>query len=300
MKSMKTLTRLAAILSSILAFCVISNARPGNADETPKNAEAAKADAPKDAKKPDAKAKSADLRPSLEKWKLETRLQGGRNTCTLFAVTAAIEFAVAKKQHHCDRLSVEFLNWASNEAEKSPEDGANFELAWNGFEAYGICPDEEYPYKKEFDPASKPSEKSIADAKELLSNGLKLHWIKEWDADKGVNDKQLAEIKRTLRRHWPVCGGFLWPKKNDWEGKTLGVIPRSEVMDGHSVLLVGYQDDEKQPGGGIFLFRNTAGSNRDCTMTYEYALIYMNDAVWIGYDKEKAKDKKDGKTPKKK
>ena len=50
------------------------------------------------------------------------------------------------------------------------------------------------------------------------------------------------------------------------------------------MLLVGYRDDPAQPGGGVFLFRNSNNNGRDGWMTYEYARAYMNDAVWIDYD----------------
>jgi hypothetical protein len=56
------------------------------------------------------------------------------------------------------------------------------------------------------------------------------------------------------------------------------------VRDGHSVLLVGYRDDPNQRGGGVFIFRNTAGGGTDGLMPYEYARTYMNDAIWINYE----------------
>ena len=59
------------------------------------------------------------------------------------------------------------------------------------------------------------------------------------------------------------------------------MCPRNAVRDGHSVLLVGFRDDPAQPGGGVFLIRNTAGKSRDGLMTYEYVRTYMNDAVWV-------------------
>jgi hypothetical protein len=80
--------------------------------------------------------KSVDLRPAFEKWSLDPRVQGKRGTCSAFVVTEAIEYAVASKQAHpkgtvpfswnenrdspppgrATRMSVEFLNWASNKA----------------------------------------------------------------------------------------------------------------------------------------------------------------------------------------
>ena len=56
------------------------------------------------------------------------------------------------------------------------------------------------------------------------------------------------------------------------------------MRDGHSVLLVGYRDEPDQPGGGVFIFRNTSQADRDGLMPYAYARHYMNDAVWIDYD----------------
>jgi C1A family cysteine protease len=225
--------------------------------------------------------KAIDLRPLLLKWGLDTRVQGHRDTCSVFVVTEALEYALASKRQHGARLSVEFLNWAKNQTDHSSNEGGFFSELWAGFEPHGICPEAEMPYQNKFDPDLKPSKEAIAHAKEVRSLGLKLHWIKEWDPNKGVNEKQLAEIKKTLARRWPVCGGFLWPKSKKVNTNLLKVIPRSKVIDGHSLLLVGYRDDEKQPGGGVFLFRNTAGRRRDGRMTYEYALTYMNDTVYI-------------------
>ena len=59
------------------------------------------------------------------------------------------------------------------------------------------------------------------------------------------------------------------------------MCPRDAVCDGHSVLLVGYRDDRTQPGGGVFLIRNSGGPSRDGMLSYEYVKAYMNDAIWI-------------------
>lgn len=227
---------------------------------------------------------SVDLWPFFEKWGLETRLQGNRETCSVFVVAECIEYALATKQKRGTRLSIEFLNWAANEKTRTNEDGSNFADLLLGCNAFGACPEEDMPYREKFDPASKPSPEAIAHAKENSSHGLKLHWIKEWDDRRGVSEKELAEIKRTLARHWPVCGGLLWPKSKKLNDNVLSVVPRKDVVDGHSVLLVGYRDDPSQPGGGLFYFRNTAGDTRGSSMTYDYAMTYMNDAVWIDYE----------------
>ncbi len=115
--------------------------------------------------------------------------------------------------------------------------------------------------------------------------GLRIHWIKKWDPHIGVNDEQLQQIKAALRNEWPVCSGNLWPKVTKWdENYVLQIAPRDGMRDGHSVLLVGYRDDPKQPGGGVLIFRNTSRASHDGYMTYEYAKAYMNDAIWIDYE----------------
>jgi C1A family cysteine protease len=61
----------------------------------------------------------------------------------------------------------------------------------------------------------------------------------------------------------------------------LEMPPTDGVYDGHSVLIVGWRDDPDQPGGGVFIFRNSSNNGRDGYMPYAYARAYMNDAVWI-------------------
>ncbi|SPE57151.1 hypothetical protein SBV1_2660005 [Verrucomicrobia bacterium] len=227
---------------------------------------------------------SADLRPLLEQYGFTPCEQGARNTCSVFTMRGALEFAVAKRQGHCPRLSVEFLNWAANKACGNNKDGGFFSEMWKGFSAYGICLDDDLPYQPEFNPSLTPPPPALADAKTRLGLGLRLHWIKEWDVKTGLTDVQVASIKHILSTGWPVAGGFRWPKEPRWIDDVLQLCSADAVRDGHSVLLVGYRDDAAQPGGGAFIFRNTSGPGRDGLMPYAYARDYLNDAVWIDYE----------------
>jgi len=58
------------------------------------------------------------------------------------------------------------------------------------------------------------------------------------------------------------------------------MCPPEAVFDGHSVLLVGYREDNSKPGAGVFIFRNTS-TGQHGEMLFEYASAYMNDAAWI-------------------
>jgi hypothetical protein len=232
----------------------------------------------------DSPASKVDLRPAFEEWGIELRLQGKRRTCSVFTVAGALEYALACQCDQGTQLSVEFLNWASNQTLGEMEDGSFFSDLWQGFTTYGVCPEQDMPYQSEFDPNRTPNPAALDRAHLLQRTNYRLHWIKPWDPNTGLSETQLADIKRTLHRQWPVCGGFRWPKKPvRWNHGILEMPPPEGVFDGHSVLLVGYQDDPKQAGGGVFVFRNSNHLGRERYMTYAYAIAYMNDALWIEY-----------------
>ncbi len=225
--------------------------------------------------------KSVDLRPQLDKWGLGPRKQGSRPTCSVFAFAGALEFAIAETLQSGRRLSVEFLNWAANQTGRRVRDGGFFSDMWNGFSAYGICAEEQMPYQSTFDPNLSPATNARAEAKQILEMGLRLHWIKKWNVKTGLTGGEFSRIKETLSRGRPVCGGLRWPKRESWKENLLQMCPPEEVFDGHSVLFVGYRDDDEQPGGGVFIFRNSNRNGRDGFMPYAYAQAYLNDAVWI-------------------
>jgi len=222
-----------------------------------------------------------DLRPFFADAGLHVRAQGPRGTCSVFSVTGALEFALARHEGFGRHLSVEFLNWAANEATGEYEDGSFFSDLWTGFAAFGICDESDQPYRDEYDPDFRPSLEALKRAEERREARLRVHWIKRWNVERGLTDEELAEIKSVLARGWPVCGGFRWPKKERWTDTVLDMAPPAGVRDGHSVLLVGYRDDPRQPGGGVFRIHNSGKGLRDACMSYEYAQAYMNDAVWI-------------------
>jgi len=227
---------------------------------------------------------SIDLRPIFTNWNIPQRLQGGRGTCSVFTVAGAVEYALASQQRHATVLSVEFLNWASNQVTKQAEDGSFFSDLWTGFCRYGACPETDMPYQAKFDRAIRPSPAALQKAAQLRSAGLRLHWIKPWDVKTGLTQEQFLQIKQALAKQWPVCGGMRWPKQERWVNAILQMAPPEGVFDGHSVLFVGYRDDPKQPGGGVFLVRNSGRGEHDAAIPYAYAMAYLNDALWIDHE----------------
>ena len=106
---------------------------------------------------------SIDLRPVFDQYGLARSQQRARPTCSVFTVVGALEFAVAKRQGHTPRLSIEFLNWAGNKACGEQADGGFFSDLWKGFASYGICTDAEWPYQRAFQPSNAPPASAQAD-----------------------------------------------------------------------------------------------------------------------------------------
>ena len=223
----------------------------------------------------------ADLRPEFDRLGLgQPRQQGKRPTCSVFTITGALEFSAARASGQGKQLSVEYLNWAANQY-RPAQDGGFFSAMWKGFSERGICAESEMSYGESFDAKRAPSSEAIDEGKSRRSLGLAHHWIKQWNPKTGVSDEQLLQIKRTLAAGWPVCGGFRWPSKAVWKDGVLQMCDADKVYDGHSVLLVGYQDDSAQAGGGVFIFRDSDRRGGEGKMPYVYLQAYMNDALWI-------------------
>ncbi|HXY33553.1 MAG TPA: C1 family peptidase [Planctomycetaceae bacterium] len=225
-----------------------------------------------------------DLKPQLQDFGLTARQQGNRDDCSLFAITGVVEYERARHLSKSpERLSEEFLIWASDKASGEPGDQAMFWKAVAGLNAFGICSEELMPYGKKPRPQQRPSPQAVAEARELAER-WQVAWIKRWSVDRRLTDHQLLEIKHALAQGHPVACGLRWPK--ELKGSALLKVPApNQVFDGHSIMFVGYEDDPGKPGGGAFVFRNSAGPNWGQQgyglISYAYAKAYANDALWL-------------------
>ncbi|MBI5434480.1 MAG: hypothetical protein HZA52_16720 [Planctomycetes bacterium] len=203
---------------------------------------------------------NVDLRERLLAWQLPPRPQGARGTCSIFTVTSALEFALAKRGEPL-RLSPEFVNWAASQAGGAPSDGNFFHNALAGFERFGACSDERWPYRAAFDATLAPDAEALAEAAALRDRthgAFAVHWIVPWVPDRfGVDDAQFAEFQSVLARGFPVAAGSV-----------------------HSRLLVGFRDDAAAPGGGVFVTLDSALARFD-TVSYEFVRREVADAFWI-------------------
>lgn len=223
-----------------------------------------------------------DLRPQFAKWGLSLKSQGARPTCSVFAVTAALEFAAAQRHQSGFVFSEEYLNWASNEAIDEHEDGGFFSDLWKGYLKHGICEARLAAYRETFDPHWRPSKEANRQAHSFRLDAYELTWIKHWDVATGLSDDELAAILDSLRAGLPVCAGMRWPKQAEYEDGVLRMCPPEEVFDGHSVLIVGYVLERAGDlDSGIVLARDSGSGGRYVSLPIEFIRAYTNDAAVV-------------------
>jgi len=199
-----------------------------------------------------------DLRPMFKEFGLEPRSQGKRNTCSVFVTTWALEFALAKNLGKGVPLSVEYLNWACNQVinNRTEDRGQFFHDLLKGYDRHGVCPEQDMPYADRFDPQLEPSARAIKTAGQVRARGLKVSWINPWRPQPGLTDEHVRQIKETLAKGWPVAAG-----------------------SGHSRLLVGYRDDSTQPGGGVFITKDS-GAGAYTEASYDWVKTNVGDVFW--------------------
>lgn len=253
-----------AALGLLLAWPLMSAAMPGATGIT-RTAHAAEGDSR-------GAVRQVDLRPEFNHYNLTIKRQGARDTCHVFTVVAALEYAAALKYDRGVGLSEEYLNWASNQVTQEWRDGASFAELAQGLKRWGICEEQYMPYLPVYDPTYQPAPDAVNSAREIRKLNFRWHWIKapgepSDDAPAAGNtkivsadrlrDEHIEAIKDVLRNGWPVCAGRE-----------------------HNVLIVGFRDDRRQAGSGVFIVRNS-NYNGYRTMTYAETKAKSGAALWI-------------------
>jgi hypothetical protein len=203
---------------------------------------------------------AVDLRPEFKKLGLAPQRQGDRGTCSVFVTKSALEYAYSRHLGKSVRLSVEYLNWAANQVTGQRSDGQFFRDLLAGYEKLGVCHAAEMPYTAKYNPKLTPSSEARQDAKKLSAvagKTIRSHWIRPLMKKQGLTEAHMHEIKGVLARGWPVATG-----------------------SDHSRLLVGFRDDAKKDGGGVFLDMDSATGNYE-EVTYQFIKEKVDDVYWI-------------------
>lgn len=237
---------------------------------------------------------AADLRPAIERLGLRIRNQGNRPTCSVHAMTFLLEYmAATRRQHNYGDLSEEYLNTVGNRASGKTHDGDFFSVLDQGYRSYGIASETDFPYRATYDSTLAPPAMIVTHAKNGLAyDRLLARFIKPWDRTTGASEAQLSDVLKQLKANVPVAVGLWWPRKGTFQTTTvagvgiirdLGKAPSGSLVDGHSVVLVGYALHSQFPGGGYFIFRNswgpTWGDRGHGYISFDYLRKNANDLV---------------------
>ena len=220
------------------------------------------------------RATRVDLRGEIAARGLDVRNQGGRGTCSVFAMTFLLEYQYAGMfgADYAD-LSEEYLNYHAQlvvgSSSASHGDGAFFWMVQQAFDRYGAVPEGTLPYAGVFDfdaDAGRITPELVTEARArrelaMQRGGLAGWFLKPNDPRNVLTEEEFQGIKDALRLGLPVAMGR-----------------------GHSVVLVGF-DDRSQ----VFLYRNSygAGFGEQGYGTYSYADIRGNCFdLYVNFDTE--------------
>ncbi len=198
------------------------------------------------------------------------RDQGGRGTCVAFASTAVrehLEIQAGAEPEKID-LSEQYLYWWCKQhdgipPEQTPYGGTYLSVGFDGLKESGVPEDEVWPYnptpehtdesgRTGPDPQGPPPPEAPQKAQEYRT----IRTIK-------LNPTNVNDIKTCLADGKVVA--FSIPVFNSWYsnaavlryGKINMPFPGETPVGGHAMAMVGYVDDEKSPGGGYFVIRNS-------------------------------------------
>lgn len=201
--------------------------------------------------------------------------QGQIGSCTANAIAAAFEFELLK-QNLTDfmpsRLFI-YYNERSIEGTIGTDSGAQIRDGIMSIHKQGVCPETEWPYvatpatgngtwPPNAPPGERPPQATYVDA--LKNRAISYQRVTQ-DAN---------HMKVCLSSGYPIVGGFtVYASFESPEVAKTGMVPMpqpsEQVMGGHAILIVGYDDDQ-----GRWLVRNSWGSGWGDSgyfwMPYEY------------------------------
>jgi hypothetical protein len=242
-----------------------------------------------------------DLRPEIMKLGLAIRDQENRPICSVFATTFLIEYHTARTTGKKDlHFSVEYIHWATDKVAGGDTDF--FSAIAAGYKTYGTVPEKDLP----FEPNLAPPKLFVTPSEAVIKIGEKAErfpftFIKPWNHDNGMDEKELQATMAALKAGHPVATGVWWNNdvatkpQSAWIQEVDGVPlikeypPKdkghSPMFDGHSIALVGFREGKEFPGGGYFIFRNSWGP-KFCDegygfLSFQYIRDYSNDAISI-------------------
>jgi C1A family cysteine protease len=215
------------------------------------------------------------------------RDQGQRGTCVAFASVAFLQYHLAAGSPKGQRLSEQFVYWACKELDGIPqEEGTHVRTAREVIEKCGACRATTWKYVPKpvagNEGQGPPPPGAEAEAKDC-------RWAKARAASAG----KVEHLQQLLKEGKPVVLSVLTFPLWDFPvveqtGEITLPLPETQPDGAHAVCLVGYELNDRLPGGGAFLFRNSWGRKwaqrggrfgpGHGTLLFEYVNLYAMEA----------------------
>jgi hypothetical protein len=240
-------------------------------------------------------APEVDLRPLF--FQLGVKDQGRRPSCSVFAVVSALEYQNAVLTGRPEKLSEEYLIWATHRVTQRPmrmtgsegegaaeavgNEDAGFAL-WevvSALRTYGIPLQEAMPNTLggRMDRISDPSPELVQEARSRRR--VYIHLMASRD-----RASQVSAMTHALNAGVPVVIGVRWPHYRTIRGGILSEQkPRADYA--HAVTLVGYTCRSGRPEDVVFIFKNSYGARWGQggygRVTYRYLEEHLLGAVLL-------------------
>ena len=216
----------------------------------------------------------------------KVRNQGSyRNSCTAFSLTACNEFKYIIKFSRKIDLSEQYLFYETKKIERNRKCGAYLKSGLIALKTKGQCQDSLWSYNPNLPCVTLSGKPSRADENALSFRSLFVSVNpKSIRAFKlAIKSKRLIAITISVYESW-------YKSKNTQETGIIKMPLRNEKPydQGHSLVIVGYQDNNENGTEGYFIIRNSWGQNWGRANIYEsgYGQIsykYIQKYCWEAY-----------------
>ena len=210
------------------------------------------------------------------------RDQGERWTCVAFATCAVVEYAFCREKMMKLDLSEQFQYWNCKQQEGNTNNGTYPEISFALANRDGICKESTWQYNPRENPANPIYSPPPANAQSEAAN------YKVRQAVSITQYKSVHTLKQYITSGNPIA--FVIPVYDSWEengnsrstGNITLPLPGEEPIAGHSMVLVGYEDNPDFAGGGYFVVRNSWGTNngaptvRSGQATEQFLIVILN------------------------
>ena len=239
-----------------------------------------------------------DLRSRYRELKLISKSQGRRPSCSVFAVVSALEYQNAIVVGETEKLSEEYLIWATRktlgfkskpvvfkdgEISNDPNDadaGFNLIEVVQALRSYGVPLQEEMPntFGKSMAKIKEPTPELIEEAK----NRRKVY---SYVITGRENTEKIDGIIHALNEEVPVVIGMAWPHYKSLQNAPVLRSQKPREDYAHAVTLVGYRCKSRYLEDILFIFKNSGGHEWGVAghgyVAYSYLEKHINSAIFL-------------------